>query len=209
MPSFLILDDHAIVRKGIIDTLARAYPDHHIREAADAQSALASLREETPDMVILDISIPGTSGLEFLKAARQLRPRLKVLVFSMHSEDEYAIRALKAGASGYLVKGASPEDLLTAVGTVLDGATFASPQITARLVAEVRNDPGRPLHESLSNREFEILRMLARGKSVREITWELALSENTVRTYRARVLAKMDMKTNSELIRYALDHNLV
>lgn len=209
MPTFLILDDHAIVRKGIIDILGREYPEHVIREAENAQAGLAIVRDETPDLVILDITIPGTSGIEFLKAARQLRPRLKVLVFSMHSEDEYAIRALKAGAAGYLVKGASPEELIAAVRTVLSGATFASAQIAARLVAEVRNEPGRPLHESLSNREFEILRLLARGKSVREITWELALSENTVRTYRARVLTKMDMKTNSELIRYALDHNLV
>jgi len=206
MQSFLIVDDHAVLRRGIIDTLRKEYSDGDFHEAANVQAAMSVLHEKTLDLVILDISLPGTSGIDFLKAARQIRPNLKVLVFSMHSEEEYAVRALKGGAAGYLVKGADTDELLIAVRAVLAGETFASSNVTGRLLAEVRNDPTRPVHESLSNREFEILRLIGQGKSVREITWELALSENTVRTYRARILSKMGMKTNGELIRYVLTY---
>ncbi|RPI50405.1 MAG: DNA-binding response regulator, partial [Chloroflexi bacterium] len=167
------------------------------------------VRAETWDVVVLDISMPDRSGLDILKQIRSERPKLPVLVLSMYSEDQYAIRVLKAGASGYLTKDSAADELVKAIRKVVSGGRYVSPLLAEKLAFEIGDDSSRLPHEALSDREFQVLRMIAAGKSVKEIAAELSLSVKTVSTYRARLLEKMNLGTNAELIHYAIQNNLI
>jgi len=178
-------------------------------EASKPSEAMEKLRDQDWDVVVLDISLPGRGGIDALRDIKRLRPNLPVLVFSMHAEDHYALRALRAGAAGYVNKDSAAEDLSGAVRKVLAGGTHVSVRVAETLAKSLRVDTSRPAHERLSDRELEVLRGLAAGKTVKEIGVGLALSEKTVSTYRTRLLEKMQMRTNAELIQYAIREGLV
>ena len=209
MIKVLIADDHAILRRGLKEILVRELEVVTCGEAEDAQQVLAEVQSQTWDLVILDISMPGRSGLDLLSDLQRTRPKLPVLVLSMHAEDQYGKRVLKAGASGYMNKESAPEELIQAIQKVLAGGRYVSPALAEKLALALHSDVGRPVHETLSRREFEILRMIASGQTVTQIASELHLSATTVSTYRARILGKMNMATTAELIRYALQSHLV
>ncbi len=209
MIRILIVDDHAILRRGLKEILEREFRDVSIGEAGTAEQALTQLDSEKWDLVILDITMPGRSGVDVLRNLKALRPKLPVLVLSMHPEDQYGKRVLKAGASGYMNKESAPEELIKAVRKLLSGGRYVSPTLAETLAVDLGRDDGTPAHERLSDREFEVLRKMASGKTVGQIAQELHLSVPTVSTYRARILEKMGMSTNAELIRYALSHHLV
>jgi DNA-binding NarL/FixJ family response regulator len=205
----LIADDHAIVRGGLKEILQRELKDVISGEAGDAQQALAQIERGIWDLVILDITMPGRSGLDLLADLKQRRPELPVLVLSMHPEDQYGKRVLKAGASGYMNKEAAPEDLVKAIRKILSGGVYVSTALAEKLASDLSRGGGRPPHELLSVREFEVLRMLASGKGITQIAEELHLGVTTVSTYRARILEKMHMASTAELMRYAIDNRLI
>ena len=209
MIKVLIADDHAILRRGLKEILVRELDQVTCGEAEDAQQALTEVQSHTWDLVILDISMPGRSGLDLLDDLRQTQPQLPILVLSMHAEDQYGKRVLKAGAAGYMNKESAPEELIKAIRKLLAGGRYVSPALAEKLVLTLNQDAGRPVHETLSSREFEILRMIASGKTVTQIAGELHLSPTTVSTYRTRILGKMNMATTADLIRYALQTHLV
>ena len=209
MIRILIVDDHAILRRGLKEILEREFRDVSIGGAGTAEQALTQLDAENWDLVILDITMPGRSGVDVLRNLKALRPKLPVLVLSMHPEDQYGKRVLKAGASGYMNKESAPEELIKAVRKLLSGGRYVSPTLAETLAVDLSRDEGTPAHERLSDREFEVLRKMASGKTVGQIAQELHLSVPTVSTYRARILEKMGMSTNAELIRYAVSHHLV
>jgi DNA-binding NarL/FixJ family response regulator len=204
----LIADDHAVVRKGLARILAEAFSDVVFGESQDGQEALDLFARERWDLVMLDVSMPGRDGLELLK---QLPPGQKppVLVLSIHPESLYAVRALKAGAAGYLNKQSAPEELVRAVRKVLTGGRYVTPEVAERLAESLGAGIGIPPHETLSDREYQVMRMLASGKTVREAAGELSLSPKTLSTYRARLLEKMHLRTNAELTWYAVQNGLV
>ncbi|HET7205207.1 MAG TPA: response regulator transcription factor [Terriglobales bacterium] len=205
----LIADDHAVVRRGLRDTLAEAYSRATFGEAKTAQETLESVVRQNWDLVILDISMPGKSGLDILDDLHRLRPKLPILLLSMHPEGQFARRALKSGAAGYLTKESVPEELKEAVRRVQAGGRYVSATLAEKLAFDLRGDADLPVHELLSDREFQVLRMLASGKTVKQIADEISLSVKTVSTYRARILLKTRLKTTAELIRYALQAGLV
>jgi two-component system invasion response regulator UvrY len=205
----LIVDDHPIVRQGLRQTLADAADVGEIGEAANGPQALDQVRGGDWDAVVLDIGLPGRGGLEVLKDIKHERPRLPVLILSMHPEDQYAIRALRAGAGGYLTKEAATDKLLVAIRKITTGGRFISPDLAERLAAQLATDATGPLHASLSDREFEVLRLIASGLSVGDIADRMSLSVKTVSTYRARILEKMRMKNNAELMQYVLTNRLL
>ena len=209
MIRILIVDDHAILLRGLKEILEREFRDVSIGGAGTAEQALTQLDAENWDLVILDITMPGRSGVDILGNLKALRPKLPVLVLSMHPEDQYGKRVLKAGASGYMNKESAPEELIKAVRKLLSGGRYVSPTLAETLAVDLGRDDDTPAHERLSDREFEVLRKMASGKTVGQIAQELHLSVPTVSTYRARILEKMGMSTNAELIRYALSHHLV
>lgn len=209
MKSLLIVDDHAVVRQGLRQILAQEFHPDRIDEASNAEEALNLVLKNTYDLVMLDISMPGRSGLELLRDIKYQQPSLPVLVLSVHPEDQMGVRILKAGASGYVNKDCDPEELVRAVQKVASGGRYVSPTLAERLVMDIQSDSGKPPHELLSDREFEVLCAIARGKSVSEIARDLALSVKTVSTYRTRILEKMHMKTNAELTHYAVREGLV
>jgi two-component system, NarL family, invasion response regulator UvrY len=209
MIQILIVDDHAILRRGLQEILEREFRDVRIGGAGTAEEALTQLDSEKWDLVILDITMPGRSGVDVLRNLKALRPKLPVLVLSMHPEDQYGKRVLKAGASGYMNKESAPEELIKAVRKLLSGGRYVSPTLAETLAVDLGRDDGTPAHERLSDREFEVLRKMASGKTVGQIAQELHLSVPTVSTYRARILEKMGMSNTAELIRYALSHHLV
>jgi len=205
----LIADDHAIVRRGLKETINESFPQTTFGEAQTAQEAIESVRRQDWDVVILDISMPGKSGLDILDDLKRLRPKLPVLFLSMHPEEQYAKRALKAGAAGYLTKESVPEELKMAVKRVLGGGRYVSATLAEKLAWDLRRGTDAPVHELLSDREFQVLRMIASGKTVKEIASEISLSVKTVSTYRSRILEKTGLRTTAELIRYALQSQLV
>ena len=206
----LIADDHAVVRRGLIQLLADEFPELSAGEARDASEVFELAREQDWDIIILDISMPGKSGLEVLKELKQQRPRVPVLVLTSHPEEQYAVRVLKAGAAGYLTKESAPEHLIEGIRKVTGGGRYVSPRLAELLAAAVVGaDPEKPPHESLSDREYRVLCLIGSGKTVGEIAAGLSLSVKTVSTYRARLLEKMGMKTNAELTHYALKNGLV
>ena len=205
----LIADDHAVFRRGLAETLGEAFSRVTFGEAKTAQETLEHVRRQDWDVVILDISMPGKSGLDILDDLHRLRPKLPVLLLSMHPEGQYARRALKSGAAGYLTKESVPEELKEAVRRVQAGGRYVSATLAETLAFDLRRAPDTPVHELLSDREFQVLRMIASGRTVKQIADEIALSVKTISTYRARILLKTGMKTTAELIRYALQTHLV
>jgi two-component system invasion response regulator UvrY len=205
----LIADDHAVFRRGLTETLGEAFSRVTFGEAKTAQETLEYVRRQDWDVVILDISMPGKSGLDILDDLHRLRPKLPVLLLSMHPEGQYARRALKSGAAGYLTKESVPEELKEAVRRVRAGGRYVSAALAEKLAFDLRREADTPVHELLSDREFQVLRMIASGRTVKQIADEIALSVKTVSTYRARILLKTGMKTTAELIRYALQSQLV
>jgi DNA-binding NarL/FixJ family response regulator len=209
MSKILIADDHAILRAGLKEILVRDLKNVICGEAESADQVLAQVRTQHWDLVILDITMPGRSGLDILADLKSLRPELRVLVLSMHPEDQYGKRALKAGAFGYLKKESAPEELIQAIRKILAGGRYVSAALAERLAADLSGDTQRQPHETLSPREFEILCMIGAGKTVSRIAEELHLSTTTVSTHRARILEKLKMTTTADLMRYALRNNLV
>lgn len=205
----LIADDHAVVRRGLKEIIGEAFPKVTFGEAKSAQEAVALARRQDWEIVILDVSMPGLSGLDILDDLRRLRPKLPVLFLSMHPEEQYARRALKSGAAGYLTKDSIPDELKDAVRRILSGGRYVSATLAEKLAFDLRRGADTPLHELLSDREFQVLRMIASGKTVKQIADEVSLSVKTVSTYRARILEKTGMKTTAELIRYAFQAQLV
>ncbi|HXJ57657.1 MAG TPA: response regulator transcription factor [Verrucomicrobiae bacterium] len=205
----LITDDHAVVRQGLKLILADHFRKPVFGEAHNAQEALNRIWQEKWDVVILDITMPGRNGLEVLKEIKRSRPKLPVLVLSMHPEDQFGVRMLKTGAAGYLTKESAGAELVGAIHKVVTGGRYISQSLAERMASYLDMDVHKAPHERLSNREFLILRMIASGKSVGQIAKELSLSVSTVSTYRARILEKMDMKNNAELTHYAVQEGLV
>lgn len=208
MINVLIADDHPILRNGLKEILVRQL-GAVCGEAMDAQEVLAQVQNRNWNLVILDIAMPGRSGLDVLRDLKVVRPNLPVLILSAHPEDQYGKRMLRAGAAGYLEKHNAPEELIKAVRKVLAGGRYVSPGLAEKLAFDLNEDHGRPLHETLSDREFEVLRLIASGKTVTEISEQLDLGVTTVSTYRARILEKMNLATTAELIRYALSNHLL
>jgi two-component system, NarL family, invasion response regulator UvrY len=204
----LIADDHPIVRQGLKQIFADQSGIMVAGEACNGEELLKLLKEARWDVLILDISMPGRSGLDLLKDIQLERPGLPVLILSIHSEAEYATRALRAGASGYLPKESPPEELIAAIRKVHSGGRYISASQAERLLFQFQSDVARPVHEDLSNREYEVLRMLGAGRTITQIAAELQLSVKTISTYRARLLEKMHLQTTAELTRYAIKHNL-
>jgi two-component system, NarL family, invasion response regulator UvrY len=205
----LITDDHAIFRRGLREILVRALKDVICSEAENAHQVLFQVQTRNWDLVILDITMAGRSGLDVLYDLVRMKPKLPVLILSMHPEDQYGARVLKAGAAGYVMKGSTPEELIKAVHKVLGGGHYVSPALAEKLAVNLRGETEHAPHEGLSGREFEIFRMIGYGKTVGQIAEELHLSITTVSTYRARILKKMNIGTNADIIRYALHNHLV
>jgi len=205
----LIADDHTIFREGLKHILTE-YPDMIVAdEARNGREVLDKIWNNDYDMVLLDISMPGMTGLEALKQLKNDRPKLPVLVLSMHPEEQYAVRALRAGASGYLTKESAPDELMTAIRKISQGRKYITSSLAERLAQEMEADSEKPLHDVLSDREYQVLRMIAEGKTVKHIAEELSLSIKTVSTYRTRIMEKMRMSTNAELMHYVMKHHLL
>ena len=209
MIRILIADDHAIVRRGLKHIVSEQ-PDMTVDgEAENARQVLDLVRTDKWDVIVLDINMPGRSGLEVLKELRREHPKLPVLVLSVHPEDQYGVRVLKAGAAGYLTKDSAPDELVQAIRKVHRGGKYVSASRAEVLAFELETETDRPRHESLSDREYQVMTMIASGKTVGEIGEELSLSVKTISTYRARVLGKMKMRTNAELTHYAIQNQLL
>ena len=209
MIKIIIADDHPIVRAGMKQIISEASDLLVADEASDGHKLLNKIREENFDVVVLDITMPHMDGMDVLKQLKIEKPKLPVIVLSIHPEDQYALRVLKAGASGYVTKASAPDELINAIRKVFRGGKYISPSIAEKLAFQLNADFKEMPHEALSDREYQVLCMLASGKTVTEIADELALSVKTVSTYRARILEKMDMKNNAELIHYAVQNKLV
>jgi two-component system, NarL family, invasion response regulator UvrY len=209
MISVLIADDHTVVRQGLKQILSSDAQLRVVGEAANGDEVLSLVKSLRVDALVLDISMPGKNGLDVLKELKRTHPTLPVLVLSMHPEDQFAIRILRAGAAGYVTKESAPDELIGALRKVCSGGKYVSPQLAEKLAIFIEQEQSGPLHEQLSDREYQVLRMLALGKTVSEIADELLLSVKTISTYRTRVLEKMKMTTNAELTRYALQNQLV
>lgn len=209
MMRILIADDHTVVRKGLRQIILEAFPSAHIEEVGDAESLVRQAMANPWDIVITDLSMPGRSGLDALHQLKQQQPKLPVLILSIHPEEQYAIRVLKAGAAGYLSKDAASEELVGAIQRVLLGKKYISPSVAEKLASTLDLDDDRLPHEQLSDREFDVLKLIAVGRSITEIAQMLSLSPTTISTYRSRILTKLNAKTNADLILYALEHRLV
>jgi two-component system, NarL family, invasion response regulator UvrY len=204
----IIVDDHPVVRRGL-KQIIEGEPDMQVvGQAENAQEALRVIREIPCDAVVLDITLPDASGLDVLSRLKSERPTLPVLIMSIHEEEQYALRVLKAGASGYLMKESVPEELIKAIRKITGGGKYISPSFSETLIPG-QGTTGKSLHEKLSDREFQIMCLIASGKSLKEIGAALCISDKTVSSYRRRILEKMRMSTNADLTRYALEHHLV
>lgn len=205
----LIIDDHAIVRRGMISLLQEHFEKVVSGEAEDARSGLAAALAEPWDLVLIDICLPGRHGLELIQDLKRERPALPVLVVSSYPERDYALRALKLGAAGYISKQAAPDILVTAVRRVISGHRYISPSLAEQLAGALAGEAASTGHDTLSNRELLVLRLIASGKTIKEIGVELALSAKTIATYRSRIADKMGLSSNVDLTRYAMKHGLV
>lgn len=205
----LIVDDHAIIRQGLKQLLADAFPKASFGQATNGHDGLEQVRQHPWDVVLLDITMPGKSGLDVLKQIVDEQPNIAVLVLSMHPEDQYAVRVLKTGAAGYITKDTASDEVVSAVKKVLAGGKYVSTSLAENLAASLNHSADTPPHELLSDREYQVLRLIAVGKSVKEIAFELSLSVKTVSTYRTRIMEKMKLKTNADIIRYAMHAKLV
>ena len=209
MIKIIIADDHAIVRQGLRQMLAGMTDMELVGEAKDAAELLELFRKQPCDVVVLDVSMPGRSGLEVLKDLKSEHSHVAVLMLTMYSQEQYAVRALKAGAAGYLTKDSAPAELITAIRRVAVGGKYITAALAEVLADYLGSKTDKPLHESLSDREFEVLCKIGAGKIVSEIAEELFLSPNTISTYRARLLEKLNLRNNAELIRYAITNRLI
>lgn len=209
MLKILIADDHAIVREGLKQILADIPEMVVAGEAATGQQVLEMIRKEEFDLVLLDITMPGGNGLETLKQLKKEKPDLPVLMLSMYPEEQYAIRTLKAGVAGYLTKESAPEELITAIRKVARGGKYISASLSEQLATYLETEADKPLHELLSDREYQVVLMIAAGKTVSQIAHELSLSVKTISTNRTRALRKMGMSNNAEITYYAIKHNLI
>jgi two-component system, NarL family, invasion response regulator UvrY len=209
MNRILIADDHAIVRRGLRQLLMEQYPTAIIGEAGDVETLVAAVIGNEWDVVICDMSMPGRSGLDALSQLKQIAPKLPVLIMSMYPEDQYALRVLKAGASGYLGKETIHDDIVKAIETVRMGKKYITAAIAEKLADALEGSTEKKPHELLSDREFDVFKLLATGKSVSDIAEQLSLSPTTVSTYRSRIIDKMCMRSNAELTRYAIEMHLI
>lgn len=209
MTRVLIADDHELLRRGLKSILAEAFPDLVAGEAADGQQTIEAVEKQSWDVVLLDINMPGRSGLDALQDIKRLRPQLPVVVLSVFPEQDYAVRAFKLGASGYVSKQSASGEMLAAIRKALAGGRYVTPALAEALAATVAGATPALPHEMLSNRELQVLRLVALGKPLKEIAAELCLSEKTIGTYRLRIAQKLGLSTNVELARYALQHKLV
>ncbi|MCK5135701.1 MAG: response regulator transcription factor [Bacteroidales bacterium] len=209
MIRILIADDHPIVRKGIRQILSDLSGETHIVDVKNANNLIKALKTSDFDVIILDISMPGRSGLELLQDLHCDYPDIPVLILSIHPEEQYALRALKSGASGYLTKDSAPNELTRAVQKVLSGGKYITSSLAEKMADNLQTDPNMALHHSLSNREYEVLCKIAEGRTTKLIAEELFISEKTISTYRSRILEKMNMNSNTELIRYAFKEGLI
>jgi two-component system, NarL family, invasion response regulator UvrY len=208
MYTILIADDHPIVRRGLKQILEETRLVLNVEEASNGLEAIDRAKRGKFDIVLLDISMPGMNGLEVLEELKRVKPSLQVLILSIYPEEDYAVRALKAGASGYLTKKSAPDELVVAIKKISRGERYISPSLADYLACHLTDDKDKPLHECLSNREFQVMRMIASGKSLKEIAGEMGLSPKTISTFRTRILHKMHLKSNAELIQYALKNSL-
>ncbi len=209
MINLIIVDDHEVVRKGLKQIFDDTTDIRAIDEAENGNELLEKIQKNKYDVVLLDISMPGKDGLDTLKELKQISPKTAVLVFTMFPEEQYAVRVIKAGASGYINKECKPKVLIDAIRKVSTGRKYISPELAEILASTIEMGDGTPLHESLSDREFQVMYMLSSGKTISEIAEELFLSINTISTYRNRILEKMGMKNNVELTRYAIKNRLI
>lgn len=207
--NFLVVDDHPLVRRGVRQMLEEAYHGASVIEADRGEDAVEHVRREPWDLVLMDLSLPGMSGMDALERIGRIRPGQKVLVVSMHEADELAVRALKAGAAGYINKAHAAEELLGAIAHIVRGRRYVSPEVAELLADRIQSNHNQPAHETLSSREFRVMCLLAQGRSIVDIAGELSISPKTVSTYRARVLEKLRLETNADLTRYCLAHRLV
>jgi len=209
MIRILVADDHTVVREGIKQILAGREDMVVEDEAASGEEVLAKVAKKTYDLVLLDISMPGKGGLEVLEEIKVMQPKLPVLVLSMHPEEQYAVRMLRGGAAGYLTKGSAPQELILAIQKVSGGGKYITVSLAEKLAFELDARAEKPSHERLSNREYEVMLLLASGQSVNQIAEMFSLSGKTISTYRNRILKKMNMKKNAELTLYAVKNNLI
>jgi len=209
MITILIADDHTIVRKGLKQILSEGISNVEFSESSNASETFSLVTSKKFDIVILDLSMPGRSGLDLLKDIRVQSPKLPVLVLSMHPEDQYALRVIKAGAMGYMTKDSAPEELVSAVTKILNGGRYVSATLSEQLVSLMQEHQKGTGHESLSDREFQVLELIASGKTVSEVADKLSLSVKTISTYRTRILEKLHLSTNAELTRYAMQNKIV
>ncbi len=205
----LLADDHPIVRAGLKELLSETGDMTVSGEANNGAEALARIREGDYDIAVLDMSMPGRSGIELIRQVKQERPRLPILVLSMHSEEQYAVRALKAGASGYLTKESAADQLVAAIRRIAAGGAFVTPETAQRLALDANGAATGAPHTRLSDREFQVLRLIASGTSVSEIARQLSLSVKTISTHKTRIMRKMQLANQAELIRYAIEHKLL
>lgn len=208
MKKFLIADDHPSMRDGVKQILTKQFSEVEFGEAANAIEVFKKIKEIKWDAIILDMDMPGRNGLEVLKQLKDEGNKIPVLMFSMHPQEQVAIRAIKAGASGYLSKDVASAELANAIDTILTGRRYITPSVAEQLATYLENPENKPPHELLSNREYQTLLLMAKGKTISEIADELSLSTPTISTFRARILEKMNMKTNAELVTYAIRNNL-
>jgi len=209
MLKILIADDHAIVRKGLKQILIEEYPSVVVGEVADTEGLMTEIVNHSWNIVICDMNMPGRSGLDALNQLKQVAPQLPVLIMSIYPEDQYALRAIKAGAAGYLAKETIHDDIIKAIQTVQLGKKFITPAVAEKLADAFNNNMDKQPHDLLSDREFDVFKLLASGKSVSEIAGQLSLSTTTVSTYRSRILEKMGIRSNADLTPYALERKLI
>jgi DNA-binding NarL/FixJ family response regulator len=210
MMRILIADDHAIVRRGMKQLLLEQYPFARIGEASNVEELISEIiTHKDWDVVVCDMNMPGRSGLDAIMQIKEIAPGLPVLIMSMYPEDQYALRVLKSGAAGYLTKETIHDDIVRAIETVIRGKRYITLSLAEKLAESVNSESGKPLHEVLSDREFDVFKLLASGKTITEIASQLSLSSTTVSTYRSRIMEKMKMKSNAELARYAIEARLI
>jgi DNA-binding NarL/FixJ family response regulator len=205
----LLADDHAMFREGLKQVLSRTSDLVVADEAGNAQQILEKVQKSDFDVIILDISMPGRDGMDVLKQLKQMKPQLHVLVLSMYPEDQYAFRAIKAGASGYLTKNRASQELIEAIRRIASGRRYISADVAEQLAIDIEKDSNRPIHQRLSDREYQVMCLIASGKAVKEIAEELSLSTSSISTLRTRILRKFGMKTSAEITHYAIKHDLV
>jgi DNA-binding NarL/FixJ family response regulator len=205
----IVVDDHAIVRRGLVSILDASEDMSCVAEGSNAAETMRAIRDNDAEALVLDVSMPGKDGIEVLKQIKKERPRLPVLILSSHSEDQYALRSIRAGAAGYLNKTSAPQQLLAAIRQIAAGRKFITPELAQSLADHIESPTDGPVHGALSDREFQTLKLIGSGYSLTQVADKLCLSVKTVSVYRARLLEKMQMKNNAELTRYAIEQGLV